>query len=208
MPLEHSLRTLAHMNKSLLMVALATAPLFAQVETSEVLGTVRDDTNSGVPMAMVTLTSQDTGIENKTTSDESGNYDFANVKVGVYTVTVEHTGFSKASAADILVNVGSRQRVDITLQVGVVTETVNVASAATLLETDTSEHGQVINTRQIVELPLNGRSSADLALLSTNVHRSAFTVAFATNATPREGSFNANGTRSTYNNFLLDGLDN
>jgi hypothetical protein len=196
------------MTKSLLSAVLMSAPLFAQLETSEVLGTVRDNTNSGVPMAMVTLTSQDTGIENKTTTDESGNYDFANVKVGVYTVTVEHTGFSKASAADIVVNVGSRQRVDITLQVGVVTETVNVASAATLLETDTSEHGQVINTRQIVELPLNGRSSADLALLSTNVHRSAFTVAFATNATPREGSFNANGTRSTYNNFLLDGLDN
>ncbi len=83
-----------------------------------------------------------------------------------------------------------------------------MTGAATLLETDTSEHGQLINTKQIAELPLNGRSSADLALLATNVHRSPFSVAFAANATPREGSFNANGMRSTYNNFLLDGLDN
>src|SRR5262249_44045055 len=73
---------------------------------------------------------------------------------------------------------------------------------------DSSEHGQVINTHQIVELPLNGRSYADLALLSTNVHRSPLSVSFAVNGTPREGAFNANGMRSTYNNFLLDGLDN
>ncbi len=105
-------------------------------------------------------------------------------------------------------NVNARQRVDITMQVGAVNQTVTVQGAAEVLETDSSEHGQVINTQQVVELPLNGRDYADLALLSTNVHRSPMSVLFAATGTPREGAFNVNGMRSTYNNFLLDGLDN
>ena len=71
-----------------------------------------------------------------------------------------------------------------------------------------SEHGQVIGTTAIVELPLNGRNYADLALLSANVVKSPIAVSFSPSGTPREGSFNVNGMRSTYNNFLLDGLDN
>ena len=76
------------------------------------------------------------------------------------------------------------------------------------LETDSSEKGQVIHTQQIVELPLNGRNYADLALLSTNVHKSPMAASFSPSGTPREAAFNVNGMRSTYNNFLLDGLDN
>ncbi len=83
-----------------------------------------------------------------------------------------------------------------------------MTGAAAALETDSSEHGQVINTQQIVELPLNGRNYADLALLSTNVIKSPMAVSFSPSGTPREGAFNVNGMRSTYNNFLLDGLDN
>ena len=93
----------------------------------------------------------------------------------------------------------------LTLQVGAVTETVEVTGAAAALETDSSEHGQVINTQQVVELPLNGRNYADLALLSTNVVKSPIAVSFSPSGTPREGAFNVNGMRSTYNNFLLDG---
>ncbi len=90
----------------------------AQFDTAEVLGTVKDPTGGGVASASITLLNQGTGVEAKTTTDAAGNYDFFNVKVGRYTVTVEATGFSKASAADIDVAVGARQRVDITLQVG------------------------------------------------------------------------------------------
>src|SRR5262249_54973554 len=73
-----------------------------------------------------------------------------------------------------------------------------------LVETDSSDRGQVIHTQQIVELPLNGRVYSDLALLATGVRRSSL----AAGGAPREGSFNVNGLRSTYNNFLLDGVDN
>jgi len=187
---------------------LVSTSLFAQFETSEVLGTVHDPSGSPVPSANVTLTNQDTNIEMKTTTNSDGNYDFFNVKVGRYTVAVEASGFSKASATDITITVGTRQRVDLTMQVGAITESVTVTGAASALETDSSEHGQVISTQAVAELPLNGRNYAELALLSTNAVKSPIAVSFSPSGTPREGAFNVNGMRSTYNNFLLDGLDN
>jgi hypothetical protein len=77
-----------------------------------------------------------------------------------------------------------------------------------VLDTDNSEHSQVVPTAAVGELPLNGRNYADLALLSTNAVKSPIAVSFSASGTPREGSFNVNGMRSTYNNFLLDGVDN
>lgn len=79
---------------------------WAQFETSEVLGTVRDPSQLPVAKAAVTLANQATGIESKTETDESGNYDFFNVKLGRYTVIVEKQGFSKFTATDAVVNVG------------------------------------------------------------------------------------------------------
>src|SRR5262249_38088997 len=151
--------------------------------------------------ADVTLLNQDTGIAAKATTDENGNYTFFNVKVGRYTVTVEATGFSKFAASAFAVNVNARQRVDAALQVGAVSESIEVTGAAAALETDSSEHGQVVNTQTVVGLPLNGRNYSDLALLTTNVHKSAIAML---DTTPREGAFNVNGMRSTYNNFMLD----
>jgi hypothetical protein len=193
-------------NLGTLLVALClfAGAASAQFETAEVLGTVKDSSGALLPKTAVTLTNENTGIEVKTVADDSGNYDFFNVKVGHYTITAELAGFNKFSTSGVVVNVEARQRVDIAMQVGVVSQSVEVTGAAEALQTDTSEHGQVINTQQIVELPLNGRNYSDLALLATNVHRSPL----ATASTPREGAFNANGMRSTYNNFLMDGLDN
>ncbi|MFZ0593660.1 MAG: TonB-dependent receptor [Bryobacteraceae bacterium] len=191
------------------MVSLAAmTPAQAQVETADVLGAITDPTGSAIANATVTLVNQDTGVKSETKTGGNGDFTFPNVKVGIYTVTAEAPGFEKAIAANIRVDVNARQRVDLTMQIGKVTDSVEVTGAAAVLETDSSEHGQVINTQQIVELPLNGRNYSDLALLSTNVHRSPLSVLFAANGTPREGSFNVNGMRSTYNNFLLDGVDN
>ncbi len=188
-------------------VLFLTAALFAQIENAEVLGTVKDKSSAVIPRVAVTLTNQETGIQAKTTADENGNYDFLNVKVGRYTISAELAGFTRFETKDVIVEVNARQRVDIAMQIGAVTETVNVEGAASSLETDSSEKGQVVQHQQIVELPLNGRNYSDLALLSTNIHKSVLGTAPIT-GTPREGAFNANGMRSTYNNFLLDGMDN
>src|SRR5450432_2506644 len=147
---------------------LCAATLLGQFETAEVLGTVRDPTGAVVPKAAVTLLNQDTGIQARTSTDENGSYDFFNVKVGRYTVSVEAAGFQKVSAADVAVAVNARQRVDLAMQVGAMTETVEVTGAAAMLDTDSSEHGQVIGAAPIVELPLNGRNYSDLALLAAN----------------------------------------
>lgn len=185
-------------------LGLSAIPLAAQFDAAEVLGTIRDNSGSVVASPSVKLTNQDTGLEARTTADENGNYTFSNVKIGRYSVSAEATGFSRAVATGVVVNVNARQRVDLTLQVGAVSETVEVSGAAAVLETDSSERGQVINTAQVVELPLNGRAYSDLALLAPGVVRSPS----ASSGTPREGSFVVNGLRSTYNNYLLDGIDN
>src|SRR5438445_3737425 len=122
---------------------LFAAISFGQFETAEVLGTVRDASGAVVPKASVTLLNPDTGILARTSTDENGNYDFFNVKVGRYTVSVEASGFQKVSATDVAVAVNARQRVDLAMQVGAVTESVEVTGAAAVLDTDSSEHGQV-----------------------------------------------------------------
>src|SRR6476659_5942503 len=102
---------------AILFVLIATVA-FAQFETAEVLGTVRDSSGAAIARATVTLLNQGTGIALKAVTDEGGNYDFFNVRVGRYTITAEEAGFTKFSTSDVVVNVNARQRVDITLQVG------------------------------------------------------------------------------------------
>jgi len=186
----------------LLLVCALT--LHAQFDTSVVLGTVRDQSANVVPGATVKLLNTETGIESQSATSESGDYLFLNVKIGKYRVTVEKAGFAAASAENVTVTVNARQRVDFELKVGQVTESVQVTEGVIAVESDSSDRGLVVNRRQIVDLPLNGRNYSDLALLSTGVRRSDY--AFAN--PPREGSFNVNGQRSIFNNFLMDGLDN
>src|SRR5277367_899913 len=108
--------------KFALALVVLSLPSWGQFDTSEVLGTVRDASGSLVVKAKVTLTNQETGILATTNTDNNGNYDFFNVKTGRYTIAVELTGFSKFSTSDVQVDVNVRQRVDVTLQVGAVTE--------------------------------------------------------------------------------------
>jgi hypothetical protein len=175
--------------------------LHAQFGTATVLGSVHDASGSVVTRSQVSLVNQETGITARTFSDENGNFNFNEVKVGLFTVSAEAPGFSRGEAKDMVVNVNARQRVDLVLQVGATSETVEVNAAAALLNTDTSDRGQVVNKVSITELPLNGRQFSDLALLTTGVNKSP-------SSGSREGSFIVNGLRSTYNNYLLDGIDN
>ena len=180
---------------------LSPAICSAQFDAATVLGTVRDSSGAVVPGATVTLKNIATGITATAVTDEHGDYQFLNVRVGTYSVRAELQGFSVAEADNFPVTVNARQRVDLTLKVGTVGETVVVSGAAQLLETESSDRGQVIHKEQIVNLPLNGRAYADLALLSPGVRRSAISDS-------RDASFNVNGLRSAVNSFILDGVDN
>ena len=190
---------------ALAVLVLSTLTIaFAQFDSASVLGTVRDP--SGAPMAgaKVILENTQTGIAQTTTTDQEGNYQILNVPIGTYRLSGEATGFKRVVAAQFTVTVGARQRVDLSLQVGDVAEQIEVTDAATPLETDTSSRGTVVGSNQIVNLPLNGRSYADLALLAPGVRKSSI----ATGSTPRDASFNVNGMRSSLNNFIIDGVDN
>ena len=94
-------------------ILLLSPSLFAQFETSEVLGTVTDPSGAAVANAPIVLKNVGTGIETKTTTDSGGAYDFLDVKVGRYTVTVQLNGFQTFSATEVVVNVNDRLRVDI-----------------------------------------------------------------------------------------------
>ncbi len=189
----------------LLSLGIATAA-FAQSETATLLGTVRDANGSVVSGAAVTLKNIGTGIAVNTTTDASGDYQFTNIRIGIYQVVVEREGFNRTVADNVNLTVNARQRVDVSLQVATTTETVYVTGAADILAAESSDLGQVIQRQQIVTLPLNGRSYANLALLSPGVRESHTNSPAGGGG--REAAFNVNGLRATMNNFLLDGIDN
>jgi len=191
---------------SVLVLSLALPNvILAQFEAGTVLGTVRDSSRAVIPNCKVTLENVNTGVSISTTTDNNGSYEFVNQHPGSYRVQAEAAGFQTAVAEAFTLTVNARQRVDLSLQVGQATEHVTVTGAATLLETDTSSRGQVINQAEITQLPLNGRAYADLTLLSPGVAKSA--LENQTDAS-RDASFNVNGQRSEQNNFMLDGIDN
>jgi Carboxypeptidase regulatory-like domain/TonB-dependent Receptor Plug Domain/TonB dependent receptor-like, beta-barrel len=189
-----------------LLLSLFATRASAQFDTASVVGTVRDSSGAVVPEATVTLTNTATGVSFVKISNGEGNYEFVTVKPGIYLVTAEKTGFALALVENVEVQVAARMRVDLQMAVGQLTEKVVVTAASPLIETDTSQRGQVIGGAQMQALPLNGREYSSLALLTTGVRQSALNR--STNSTPREGAFNANGLRSTFNNFLIDGVDN
>ena len=173
---------------------------FAQYDTASVLGTVTDPSAAIVAGVRVTLENVRTGVKQSSITDSDGNYSFLNQRIGEYRVTAESPGFKQVSSDVFTLTVNARQRVNLALQVGEVTESISVSGAAAALETDSSDRGQVIQRNAIVNLPLNGRAYADLALLTPGVRRS--------NITARDASFNVNGLRSSLNNFMVDGVDN
>lgn len=185
----------------MLLLSACACSLYSQFDTAAVLGTVRDGSGLPVQNAVVTLSSIQTGVRTTTTTDSAGSYQFLTVRIGEYRVSAENAGFKTAMSAAFTVTVNARQRVDLNLEVGAVSESVTVNDAVAQLETDSSSRGTVVGGRQIVNLPLNGRAYADLALLAPGVRRSGI-------ANSRDASFNVNGMRSSQNNFVVDGVDN
>ena len=124
---------------------LTATQAWAQFETASVVGTVRDKTGGVISEAKVTLTNTGTGVSATQASDKDGNFEFFNVKPGTYLLTAERQGFALALADNILVTVGARQRVDLGLAVGQVSEKIEVKAETPLLETDSSQRGQVVS---------------------------------------------------------------
>ncbi len=202
-----SLHRAVPMTRALLACVLffSSVVCFGQFDAASVLGFLRDGSGAAIGGGQVKLTNTATGVSQSTVADSEGRYQFDSVLIGTYVVASDATGFQHTETPPFQLTVNARQRVDVNLRLNGATESVNVSSAATLLETETSSRGQVIGQLEVENLPLNGRSYADLALLVPGVRKS---VLENQSTTSREASFNVNGQRSAFNNFLLDGLDN
>jgi Carboxypeptidase regulatory-like domain/TonB dependent receptor len=194
------------LTSAILALCLSVWPVSAhgQQETATILGTVTDGTGAIVPGASVTVTNVQTNISLTTQTDARGAYVVPSLKPGEYSLTVEISGFQKTVRSGVVLQVAQVARIDLTLQTGQLSETVEVVGSSPILETQTSSRGAVIDQKQIVELPLNGRDYNQLALLSPGVLP----------GTPRlasvnfKGVLNVNGNRTFNNVFLLDGVDN
>lgn len=185
------------------LLALLTTLGWAQKDTGSIVGTVKDPSGAVVPNAHVTVTDVEHGQTLSTTTNADGDFVASPLRVGRYTVTVEQTGFKKAVSIPVDLDVQQRIAVPVVLQVGNISESVVVSSASPLLETETSELGQVVDAQRVANLPLNGRNFAQLALLT------AGTAPSEPGARDEQSyGFSAGGARSLQNNFLLDGIDN
>lgn len=163
-------RLLSRLVLSLVLVGAPTI-LHAQFDAATVLGRVVDQSGGAVPGATVTLISKATTIRSSVVTDETGLYQFLNLRVGEYVVEASLQGFSTAVAPDVTVTVNARQRVDLTLAVGGVGEVIEVTGASRVIETDSSDHGQVVGQEQIVNLPLQAHVRREALARSQSVRR-------------------------------------
>lgn len=194
----------------IVIVALFSFQAFAQT-SGEVTGIVTDPSGSAVPGSTITLTNTATNATRTTESSGEGLYRFTPVPPGVYNLKVEHQGFKATNTTNIEVLVQQTVRVDLTLQVGQVTESVEVSASAALLQAENATVGTVIENKAIVELPLNGRNYLNLVNLAPNVSNLAPSSG---QAGSRQGgdragqAIAAGGNRVVFNYFTLDGVTN
>ena len=146
---------------------LAALPLLAQVETARIAGTVTDSTGAVIPEVVVTLTEVGTNTRHQTRTNALGHYLSVPLKVGEYQVTAEAGGFKRAVRSGLILQIQETAVVDFRLEVGALTESVDVTGDAPLLRTTDASQGQVIDNKKIVDLPLNGRDFLQLAVLSS-----------------------------------------
>ena len=176
---------------------------FAQVSRGTILGTVKDTSGAVIPGVGVTAINEDTGLRRTLVTDETGSFNADLLPVGKYRVEGELPGFRKEIRTGIELHIDQKARVDLTLQVGDVSEVVRVDAAAPLVQTEDASLSSTMDNRKIVELPLNGRDMSQLAYLIPG--------AFA----PRQGSslggrggFSIAGQTESTNQIMLDGVNN
>ena len=192
---------------------IGTQAGFSQT-TASITGTITDSSGAVVPGSQITVTSVDTGAERSVSSDATGNYLFPSLLAANYRLRVESDGFRAIERRDIRLEVNQTIRIDFTLEVGQVAETIEVRGAPPPLDSDTSAIGQVIESRAVEDLPLNGRSFVQLAILAPGVVGAGFGPANTIMGGSRPDDLRpgselfTNGIRENGNNFEIDGNDN
>src|SRR6476646_268891 len=170
-----------------------------------------DASGAAITGAMVTISNTETNASRTASSTDAGVYAFPSIPPGTYDIRVEKSGFKTDTAKHVVVQVQQSARLDFTLTVGQVSESIEVSSQAAQLQTENATVGTVIENARIVELPLNGRNYLQLVSLSANVTTASPS---AGQAGSRQGGDRANqslavaGQRTMFNHFTLDGVEN
>src|SRR5881397_3895749 len=192
------------------MVFLSVVPAVAQTQAS-ISGVIHDPTSAVIPGVTVTVTNPATNFVRTAISNEAGVYNFPSLQPGRYNIKVELPGFRTITQNDVELQVQQSARLDFTLQVGEVSQTIEVSGTAALIATENATVGTVIENRRIVEMPLNGRNFLQLVSLSPNV---SYGFDNSQIANERQGGTRAQqnisvaGQRSAFNHFTLDGVEN
>ena len=188
---------------------LAVSMAFAQT-AGTIQGTVSDDTGAVIPGATIVVTALETGTESTSTSNEVGFYTVPALNPGLYSVTCSAEGFSSQEFPGLRLEVQQTMRLDCAMTVGAVTETVEVNAAAILIQSERTEVGQVIDSKRILEIPLNGRNYLELAKFAVGVLPSREQGKGTRHDGVRggEGGLLAVGMHAAQTNILLDGADN
>ena len=191
--------------KFILYFLISSTLAFAQRDLGTITGTITDQQGAAVPNAKVSIKNNDTGVAYDTVSNDTGTFSRPALNAGTYTVTVEASGFQKTQQGDVRVNPGEPVAVNMALQVGNASQTVEVTAASPLLQTESPAISENISAAQVSELPLGGqRVFTFLATLTPGVVPAENGARDAAG-----GGFSANGVRSTgENNFLINGVDN
>src|SRR5262245_40766019 len=150
-------------NAALAIALLAcTTSVYAQSDNANVSGVVSDPSGSAVPKAKIVLKNQATGLVREAATTDAGSYSIPTVPPGLYPITVEAAGFKKFESKDNKVDPSLPANISVTLQVGNVTETVEVTATASLLQTESGTLGKIVEGKQISDLQLNGRNAVFL----------------------------------------------
>src|SRR5881296_137580 len=217
--LEATMSRLSGVFRALLAVCFVLAftlfpavPTNAQVTGATLSGTVTDTSGAVIPGVTISIKNTATGIVRNVTTDEAGFYSAPNLQAGSYEVTASVAGFNRVVQSNITLTVGAQQQLNITMKVGETAQVVEVTEAAPLVQLSTSTISAAIDSKQILDIPLNGRDWASLATLSPGVTglNQEVQLPFESGALRGNRGFGAqlsiSGGRPTQNNYRLDGL--
>ncbi len=189
------------------LVVLSGIKLYGQV-TGQITGTVTDMSGAIVPGAHVVVRDANRGILRQLTTNSAGGYLASALPMGHYSLQVTAHGFKTYLAKGIVLRAGQRARINVSLQVGAVTSTVNVSgNAIARVQLESATVSSVINGRQVKQLELNGRNFAQLIMLVPGVVNTGGTDEQHVGIYGSVGSYNINGGRSTENNWEIDGAN-
>jgi hypothetical protein len=197
------------MIRTLVVLTVSVLLAFAQSNTADLVVAVTDPSGAVISGASLELTQLGTNLKFKGATDANGNYIFLQMRPGDYELRVTSQGFQAQQLSDIRLVIGQRARVDVKMAVGAVTETVTVAAGeAVLINAESAAVGQVIESKPIVELPLNGRNFIQLAQISSGAVPIGTGVSPATSWTGRpDSTLSIAGGRESGNSFLLNGIE-